>query len=622
MKRLARSLAIALPLLATPALAQTTWYVDASAPGPGTGTLADPFPAISDAIAAPTTVSGDTVEVAAGIYLDSFDLSGKSIRVVGAPGPRPLIRGNGTDRYCTIESGEGPGTEIAHLEFAFGNGGSAGDFGGAARVVASSARFTDCVFRENRACEYGGAIDTVNATLELIDCEFTGNRSAYGGAIAVQSGTCFVDGCRFEGNSTDTAGTICTADPRDGGAIYAALSSTVIEDSDFFENEASHGGAIESTSPLIALSVTRCDFARNKTIQRGGAIQSDDALIADCQFRENASGSTAAVYRDDGTVTLLRCVFEHNVASFAAAAHTCVVEDSIFRENVATQTGGGGVPGAVTASTLRRCIGVGNRSLRGPGFAGTTELEQCTIVGNTGFGDHTAVRDGALDSSIVWGNFASLALGPIAGVDGTLVTNSLVEGDPSTITGPPLFFDREGGDLRLLPGSPAIDAGSPGLPLDPDGSPADVGAIPFDPTARVDAATYCVAKETSDGCTPRASLLGLVSTTAPLAQFRVDGVPAGTPVLLIASNTAVATNGFFGGTLCVGDPIVRGDVQFALPASGCGDAAVFDVDAALLGQIGSQPGDLVFLQAWFRDIAQPDGTGVGLSDAVVATVQN
>ena len=276
----------------------------------------------------------------------------------------------------------------------------------------------------------------------------------------------------------------------------------------------------------------------------------------------------------------------------------------------------------MTASTLRRCIGVGNRSLRGPGFAGTSTLEQCTIVGNTGFGDHTAVRDGQLDSSIVWGNVASLALGPIKGVDGTLVTSSLVEGDPNSIAGPPLFFDRDGGDFRLLPGSPAIDAANPSLPLDPDGSPADLGALPFDPDARVDAATYCVAKETSGGCTPRASLLGLVSTTAPLAQFRVDGVPAGTPVLLIASNEAAAMNGFFGGTLCVGDPIVRGDVQFALPASGCGDAAVFDVDASLLGQIGSQPGDLVFLQAWFRDVAQPDGTGVGLSDAVVATVQN
>ncbi len=35
-------------------------------------------------------------------------------------------------------------------------------------------------------------------------------------------------------------------------------------------------------------------------------------------------------------------------------------------------------------------------------------------------------------------------------------------------------------DYRIWPDSPLIDAGPPDMPLDPDGTPADIGAFPFD----------------------------------------------------------------------------------------------------------------------------------------------
>ena len=47
----------------------------------------------------------------------------------------------------------------------------------------------------------------------------------------------------------------------------------------------------------------------------------------------------------------------------------------------------------------------------------------------------------------------------------------------NSISGNPLFVDSENGNYHLQTGSPCIDAGDPTSPLDPDGTPADIGAF-------------------------------------------------------------------------------------------------------------------------------------------------
>ena len=59
----------------------------------------------------------------------------------------------------------------------------------------------------------------------------------------------------------------------------------------------------------------------------------------------------------------------------------------------------------------------------------------------------------------------------------------LADGILENLDADPGFVDADGFDLHLEWGSPAIDAGWPGAPLDADGTRADAGAFAFDQRA-------------------------------------------------------------------------------------------------------------------------------------------
>jgi hypothetical protein len=76
-------------------------------------------------------------------------------------------------------------------------------------------------------------------------------------------------------------------------------------------------------------------------------------------------------------------------------------------------------------------------------------------------------------AAILWpaggGNFSGTAANAVSVVDSVF----------GNIDGNPLLVNPDGGDFHLQPGSPAIDAGLPSLPLDPDGTVADLGPFFF-----------------------------------------------------------------------------------------------------------------------------------------------
>jgi len=135
--------------------------------------------------------------------------------------------------------------------------------------------------------------------------------------------------------------------------------------------------------------------------------------------------------------------------------------------------------------------------------------------------------------------------------------------------------------------------------------------------------SYCTAKVTSGACVPAIDAAG-VPSLASGSPFTIQAatVPNQKNGLLFYGTSGAAALPFLGGTLCVTPPLRRTSIQgsggSAPPTGDCSGAYSFDFNAWLQGGNDPllQPGDEVHAQWWFRDPAQPDGTGSGLSNAL------
>lgn len=132
-------------------------------------------------------------------------------------------------------------------------------------------------------------------------------------------------------------------------------------------------------------------------------------------------------------------------------------------------------------------------------------------------------------------------------------------------------------------------------------------------------ATYCTAKINSAGCTPRMGFAGAPSVwigARPMTVLAHDVVNQ-TSGLLTWGFVPDATP-FAGGLRCVG-----GSARVVLPSSGgspvgvdCSGSFAFAFSDAYLAAHGLGPGHELFVQCFYLDPTHPDGTGVGLTDAL------
>lgn len=237
---------------------------------------------------------------------------------------------------------------------------------------------------------------------------------------------------RSEGGSDD-----CIIDlEHSGQAFFLVIDETpqaVIQGFTIRNGLSSMGGAIY-LHHMSEVTISRCVFEANTSTGAGGAILADtetSPTLIDCRFTGNTAatdGGALAFFNDSSSPRIIDCELTNNTA--------------------------GGDGGAIFL--------FGNDSV---------DVTNTTIAGNIAGGQggglfNLGISDVTITSSILWGNSGNQIDGP----GGATATFTDVQGSwPGTgnLDADPLFVDLSAGDVRLLGGSPAIDAGDPAPPALP-----------------------------------------------------------------------------------------------------------------------------------------------------------
>ncbi|MCA9021529.1 MAG: hypothetical protein KDA74_15380, partial [Planctomycetaceae bacterium] len=163
---------------------------------------------------------------------------------------------------------------------------------------------TATTLSHNEAIRFGGAILSFNSKLIVSYSNFTSNNATYGGGIYSNSNSLTVTTSTFSKNVLWDYGDIRQTGGHGGGlyiinSLGLSIGPTTISDSSFFENSASCGGGILSST--VDLIVSNTDFSRNKAIDGGsgaGINAFNSILIVTAStFSENVSdGSGGGIF--------------------------------------------------------------------------------------------------------------------------------------------------------------------------------------------------------------------------------------------------------------------------------------------------------------------------------------
>jgi len=332
----------------------------------------------------------------------------------------------------------GDSSTIAYARISGGNArGSDPDIRGGALYVSGTATrvgVSHSTISGNAAAGAGGGTANYNGTtLTMVDCIVSGNTAlGESGGVKTWSGTLTMDNCVISHNSAPTA----------GGAGNTAGTITM-KNCYVLENTASAG--------------------------YGGGVASEGTLtMVGCMVSRNSAASDAGGIRIwSGTVLIENCEVSNNTASVA-----------------------GGLGNTSGSVTMRSCALFGNTALSGYGGAlandGTLVLTNCTVAHNSatlggGLRNGTlAAGQTTLKNAVFWGNVPAQQIHVVSGT--VTATYSDIQGGytgAGNINADPLFVNPAAGDFHLQATSPCINAGDPASPLDPDGTRADMGALPF-----------------------------------------------------------------------------------------------------------------------------------------------
>ncbi len=213
------------------------------------------------------------------------------------------------------------------------------------------------------------------------------------------------------------------------------------------------------------------------TAAEWGGLGISEGSIAYARFSNGHADGGSGGYSDGG-------------ALYVGSQGVVELDHCVIAGNVANGSGGAAKILPNGNATFLNCLIYGNQSGSNTvnATSSTCTLVNCTIVGNVGRGVQADKGGGvvSLTNCIVWGN--SNSFGWEVGHSPPAVANycnigqdpGILQGSTGNINADPLFVDAANGDFRLTEQSPCINTGDPSSPLDPNGTRADMGAIPSD----------------------------------------------------------------------------------------------------------------------------------------------
>lgn len=445
-------LCITFLIITSNALGQTTlWVDDDNCPGPGTGTELDPLCSIQRAIE--LSLSDSEIAVKPGTYNELIDFIGKAITLRSTDGPEVTIidassvaitlRGKTVVRF---DSGEVANSIIQGFTIKGGTGditlfGDKTSRGGGVFVSFSNPTMKNCIIIDNNADE-GGGIFINKSTMTMAECTINGNdANIEGGGMFNNNSNPKITNCTFSENNAQS----------NGGGMFCENSSPMIYHSMFVDNNAitKNGGGMYNANDSNTI-VFNCAFSGNVT-------SSSNNNFGGGMFNSNNSN-----------VKVINCRFSGNNCN-------------------GSSSGGGGIYNSSSELTVINSTftGNGNINLHGGGgirsFGGTTLATNCTFWGNSASSGGAIIGSGHLTviNCLIWGNnvingeqisysTSHFMFSNIEGCRGSDNWNCTGVDVGGNIDSDPLFVDPDGeddiagtldDDLRLMPNSPAIDAG-------------------------------------------------------------------------------------------------------------------------------------------------------------------
>src|SRR5882724_8997261 len=236
--------------------AATTWTVCASGCD---------YSSIKAAIAAPTTVDGDTLAIAAGTYTEPGITVTKSLTLQGEDRATTIVQaaaspGTAPDRVFTIPNGVTVTLQALTIRYGHANFGGGLANGGTLTLIHSTVS-------GNGASAGGGLSNSYYGTLTLTHSTVSSNRAAAGAAGLYNAGTLTLTHSTVSGNVTSAA----------GGGLYNSSGTLTLTHSTVSGNAASSGGG--GLYNAGTLTLTHSTVSGNVTSAAGGGLYNSSGTL-------------------------------------------------------------------------------------------------------------------------------------------------------------------------------------------------------------------------------------------------------------------------------------------------------------------------------------------------------